>query len=63
MKTSYLLAMVLLLVSLAGCTDLVPAAADPAANATALLATDSGWLDAVQTHEFWGALTIAAHLD
>ena len=63
MKMSFLPAMVLWLVLLAGCTDLLPAAAGPASNATALPGTDGDWLDAVQTHGFPGALTIAAHLD
>lgn len=61
MKMRYLSTMIaVLLVSLAGCTDLMPGVTDPTSDESALLALEGYGPAAVQSHEFERALTLAA---
>ncbi len=62
MKMRYLSTMiVVLLASLAGCTDLVSVGADPTSDESALLAAEGHGPAAVQSHEFERALMVATY--
>jgi hypothetical protein len=60
MKTLCLPTLILLFLSLAGCTDLMLPATNPPSDESALLAAEGYGPAATQTHELERALTLAA---